>query len=67
MSKTTYKDKMMKLMPKEWKKEYKTDAAFDNSFKKYTEKVKSEEETLNLEKMFALLMECIKKRVCSWT
>ena len=66
MSKTTYKDKMMKLMPKEWKKEYKTDAAFDNSFKKYTEKVKSEEETLNLEKMFALLMECIKKRVCSW-
>mgnify|MGYP005821104971 CR=1 FL=1 len=66
MTKENYKDKMMKLMPREWKEPYNTDAAFDGAFKKYANKVKSEDETLNLNKMFALLQECIEKRICSW-
>ena len=66
MTKTNYKDKMMKLMPREWQHPHKTDASFNSAFIKYAEKVKSEEENFNLDKMFALLMECIEKRVCSW-
>ena len=44
MTKTNYKDKMMKLMPREWQHPHKTDASFNSAFIKYAEKVKSEEE-----------------------
>jgi|TARA_Y100000310_G_scaffold342320_1_gene445026 hypothetical protein len=58
---------MISLMPKEaTEKTNMSDAEFDNALLQYAERVKTKKEHLDFNKMFALLQECIEKRICTW-